>query len=320
MSVYELDPICCDQLVQTAYFPSVSLPLSCDALGCAPVASLWLNPASWDSPSSPAKVFAQMAVALNWGAFVNTSGRCSVATGSANVVSAASFTGPNVAPDSIATIFGNQLSPAAQQATATPLPTALAGVSVSLTDRAGVTRDAPLLYVSPQQINFLVPTAIVPGLASVTVHSSGITRATGKLQIETPAPGIFTQNADGRGVPAALIVRIAPDGSTSWETVFSCGAAPGGCKPAPIDVGSGAARVYLILFGTGIRHRMANTDVSLRIGGLNVAVEYAGPQGEFVGLDQVNVPLPRELADRGSVDVMLTVGSKPANVVQLIFR
>ena len=320
MSLYELDPVCCDQLVQTVYYPPVTIPLSCDALGCAPAGSSWLDPAFWDSPSSPAKVFAQMAVAVNWGAFVNTSGLCKIAAASASVVSGASFTGPNVAPGSIATIFGDQLAPATEQATVLPLPAALAGISVSLTDRAGVTRDAPLFYASPKQINFQVPAGAVPGPATATVHSFGITRATGSLQVEATAPGIFTQNADGKGVPAAIIVRIAADGSMSSESVFSCGAAPGSCEPVPIEVGSGANRAYLILFGTGIRNRTAITGVSMTIGALNVPVEYAGPQGNFVGLDQVNIPLPAELAKRGRVDLMLTVDSKPANVVQLNFR
>ena len=204
MSVYELDPVCCDQLVQTVYFPPVTIPLSCDSLGCAPISSAWLDPSFWDSPSSPAKVSAQMAVVVNWGAFVNTGGRCTApSAGSASVVSAASFMGPNVAPNSIATIFGNQLAPAIEQSSAVPLPTTLAGVSVSFTDRAGTTSTAPLFYVSPKQINLQAPAGLQPGLATVTVSSNGATRATGKVQIEITAPGIFTQNATGEGVPAA---------------------------------------------------------------------------------------------------------------------
>jgi uncharacterized protein (TIGR03437 family) len=320
MSLYELDPICCDQLVQTVYFPPVTVPLSCDALGCAPAASTWLDPTFWDSPSSPGKIFAQMAVAVNWGAFVNTGGRCSVPAASANVASAASFHGPSVAPDSIATIFGNQLSPATEQATAMPLPLRLAGVSVSVTDRTGVTREAPLFFVSPQQINFLVPGDLAAGPAALAVQSSGLTRSTGKLQIDATAPGIFTQNADGKGVPAAIVVRIAADGSSSSEPVFSCGAAPGSCEPAPINLRAGDERVYLILFGTGIRHSSSLGSVTLTIAGKSLPVEYAGPQGEYAGLDQVNVFLPIELAGSGLVDVLLTVDSSPANVVRLSFR
>jgi len=78
--------------------------------------------------------------------------------------------------------------------------------------------------------------------------------------------------------------------------------------------------VYLLLFGTGIRNRTSLTGVSITMGGMNFPIDYAGPQGQFVGLDQVNVPLSHALAGRGAVDVVLTVDSKPANTVQLVFR
>jgi len=263
-------------------------------------------------------VFAKMAVVVNWGAFVNTNGRCSVAAVSGSVVSAASFGGPNVAPNSIATIFGNQLSPTTEQAASIPLPTTLAGVSVSLTDRAGTRFAAPLFYVSPQQINFLVPAGMSTGAATVAVSGSGVTRANGSLQIEATAPGIFTQNADGKGVPAALVLREASDGLIGSEPAYSCPAGPGSCQPAPINLGTGQA--YLLLFGTGIRNRRLLTEVTATIDGVSVPITYAGDQGQFVGLDQVNLVLPPELAGRGSVDLILTVDSKPANTVRLAFQ
>jgi len=319
MSIYELDPVCCDELVQTVYYPAVTLPLSCDALGCAPVSSPWLEPAFWDSPSTPPNLFAQMSVLVNWGAFVNVGGRCSVAAASGSVVSAASFTGPNVAPGSIATIFGNQLSPATQQATTLPLPTSLAGVSITLTDRAGGNFPVPLFYVSAQQINLQIPAGVQTGPASLVVNGNGIARATAKLQVDTTAAGIFTQNTDGKGVPAAFAVRLAPDGSMVSDPVFHCAAGPGSCQPKPIDL-TGQAQTYLILYGTGIRNRRAITDVSVSVGGLSAQVTFAGAQEQFVGLDQVNVLLPKELAGRGTVDLTVSVNSVPANTVQLNFR
>jgi hypothetical protein len=46
--------------------------------------------------------------------------------------------------------------------------------------------------------------------------------------------------------------------------------------------------------------------------GLHVAVEYAGPQGAFAGLDQVNLRLPRQLTGRGEVSLALLVDGKAA--------
>jgi uncharacterized protein (TIGR03437 family) len=50
-------------------------------------------------------------------------------------------------------------------------------------------------------------------------------------------------------------------------------------------------------------------------------VPFAGAQGGFAGLDQLNIgPLPRSLAGRGNVMMTLTVDGVAANTVQLNFR
>ena len=47
----------------------------------------------------------------------------------------------------------------------------------------------------------------------------------------------------------------------------------------------------------------------MTIGGVECEVLYAGPQGSFVGLDQVNVRVPRELAGRGQLNLILNITS-----------
>jgi len=81
-----------------------------------------------------------------------------------------------------------------------------------------------------------------------------------------------------------------------------------------------AEQVYLLLFGTGIRLRGSLSGVTVNIGGLGAQVEYAGQQGEFVGLDQINVLLPKALAGRGEVDLLLSVDGKTANTVRINVR
>ncbi|MFM8395532.1 MAG: hypothetical protein ACKOB4_16585, partial [Acidobacteriota bacterium] len=46
-------------------------------------------------------------------------------------------------------------------------------------------------------------------------------------------------------------------------------------------------------------------------------VVYAGAQGDYAGLDQLNVRIPRELAGRGEVDLNLSVGGVSANPVRI---
>jgi uncharacterized protein (TIGR03437 family) len=56
------------------------------------------------------------------------------------------------------------------------------------------------------------------------------------------------------------------------------------------------------------------------VNGLTAEVLYAGAQGEFAGLDQVNIQLPAGLSGSGEVDVQLTVDGKNANVVRVAIR
>lgn len=238
--------------------------------------------------------------------------------GVVTTVSAASFAaGVPVAPESIASGFGQGLAATTEVATTLPLPTTLADVTVNVRDSAGVERAAPLFFVSAEQINYLIPSETMSGTATVTVTRGAQVVASGKLEIEAVAPGLFTANSDGRGVAAAVTLRMAADNSQSYENVFQCGATPGSCVAKPIDLGPETDQMFLILYGTGIRGRSSLSAVSVKVGGAESPVEYAGPAPGFVGLDQVNVRLPRSLSGRGETEVVLTVAVKTANTVKV---
>jgi uncharacterized protein (TIGR03437 family) len=73
----------------------------------------------------------------------------------------------------------------------------------------------------------------------------------------------------------------------------------------------------LSLFGTGIRNRTSLGNVGVTINGIAVPAQYAGPQSQFPGLDQVNVGLPLNLRGSGETDLILTVDGQPANTVRV---
>jgi hypothetical protein len=83
----------------------------------------------------------------------------------------------------------------------------------------------------------------------------------------------------------------------------------------PIDLSDG--QVYLILFGTGLRYRSSQEAVKVKIGGVEVPVFYAGAQGAFAGLDQINALLPTNLSGRGEVEIEVTVDGQSANSVHI---
>ncbi|MGE0131651.1 MAG: SBBP repeat-containing protein [Blastocatellales bacterium] len=230
-------------------------------------------------------------------------------------VSAASFSGVALAPEAIAAAFGTAFAREIRVADTTPLPNTLAGASVKVRDSAGVERLAPLFFVSPNQINFQIPAGAKAGPATVTVTDANGGAAAGVVMISPVAPGLFSANADGQGVAAAVALRIKSDGSQSYETVAEFNAAQNRFVARPIDLGPAADQVFLILFGTGLRNRSALSNVTAQIGGESAEVLFVGAQGGFVGLDQINLRLPRSLAGRGEVNVALSVDGKTANTV-----
>jgi hypothetical protein len=76
MTLYELDPVTGDELVQTIYHPATWIALNCTPWNCPAAGSEWVNPTSWDSPAFPAKVRAQFAMVNNWGVFHDTNNIC----------------------------------------------------------------------------------------------------------------------------------------------------------------------------------------------------------------------------------------------------
>jgi uncharacterized protein (TIGR03437 family) len=234
-------------------------------------------------------------------------------------VSAASFT-PALAVEAIAAAFGLSLATATQAATAIPLPVTLAGTTVKVRDGAGVERLAPLFFVSSQQVNYQVPPGTDLSGAVVTITNGAGTVSAGTALIGRVAPGVFSANADGQGVAAAIILRVKADGSQTYEHVASFDPTQNRFITAPIDFGPETDQLFLILFGTGIRYHNSFSGVRARIGETPMEVLYAGAQGDFVGLDQVNLRLQRSLAGRGEVDVALTVDDIKANTVKVRFK
>lgn len=232
-------------------------------------------------------------------------------------VSAASFLGQALSSESIVAAFGTNLATSLQVANTTPLPTNLAGTTVKVRDSAGVERLSPLFFVAPTQVNYLIPPETATGAATITITSGGGAISIGAAQIANVAPGFFTANASGQGVPSAVAIRVRQDGSQSVEPVAQFDQAQNRFVPLPIDLGPPADQVILVMFGTGMRNVSSPAAAALTIGGVKADVLYVGAQGGYVGLDQINAQLPRSLIGRGEVDVALTLDSRSANTVRI---
>ena len=226
--------------------------------------------------------------------------------GEVTTVSAASFSAP-VAGGSIATAFAALPVEGDFSATVTPLPTVLDGISLEVVDSAGSPFTVDLFFVGPTQVNFFVPEDTAPGTATVNIRRNGQLVAGGQVLVSATAPGIFFV---GNNVAAAFFLVVEADGTRTQPRAFADDLSPFG-----IDLGSDDTQVFLLLFGTGIRRAAT---VSATVAGRPTPVLGFVPQGDFVGLDQVNLgPIPKELAAAGAVEVVLTVDGVESNPVTI---
>lgn len=234
------------------------------------------------------------------------------------IVSAASFGLTPQARGGIAAAFGVNLSIETAVAATIPLPTTLAGTTLTLHDSTGVDRAVRLFYVSPVQINLLVPPDASTGSALLTIRRADGRSQNGLVTVTATQPTLFSANSSGQGVAAAQIIRVLQNGTQVVEEVVMFDAGSSTFVPRAIDFGPQGETLFLVLYGTGFSNAGSSSNAS--VGGLAIIPAYIGPQGAFAGLDQVNVQLPRTLQGAGVVNVTISVNGVVSNVVQMRFR
>ena len=222
-----------------------------------------------------------------------------------SVVNAASYADP-ISPGAIVSIFGTNLASTTATAQGTPLPTALAGTSVTINGA-----NAPLFYVSPTQINLQVPWSTPTALFNYTQALAVVTTSAGRSNpVQVPvfqsSPSLFSLDGSGCGQAAAL--NMSRDGSVSVNSP-SNSAAPGD---------------FISLYGTGIGvpdNPPANGDYSTRLvplsspppamvlGGKTLqAVQFAGLAPFLVGVDQINFQIPQGTSEGCAIPVSVAYG------------
>ncbi|MGI9105545.1 MAG: Ig-like domain-containing protein [Pyrinomonadaceae bacterium] len=198
-----------------------------------------------------------------------------------------------LAPNQIAIATGANLALTPVQAK--PLadgsfPLSLGGVTLNVNGRP-----AQLFYVSPTQINFLVPAEIETGTAQVSARNHDGHESRASITILTAAPGVFTEKGDGRGAAIAL------DAQTLLRSPF-----------APVDASNNVRR--LAIFATGVRNA---SNVSVTLGGRELTVETITPSPDLPGLEQINVALHRSLTGAGSVPLIVRADGRASNTTMI---
>jgi len=218
--------------------------------------------------------------------------------------SAASLSGP-LAPASLASLFGSRLALTTEAADPLSPPTSLGGISLRVHDSSGAVSSAPLLYVSPTQINFEVPAETAPGTVTLEVVNAPAQPPPATARVDRLAPGLFAYDDN---TAAAYALRFEPNGKPTMLSVRN-------------TIVLDDRPVYLVLYATGLRNRSSLANVQCSIGGASVPLEYAGPEGSGApGLDQVNVRLTPALKGLGVANLVLTVDGVSSNAVSVDIR
>ena len=215
--------------------------------------------------------------------------------------------GQPVAPGSLVSVFGTGFlsDNSVFYAGSIPLPTSLGG-GVSVTFN-GI--PAPLLFVSATQINAQVPWDVVPGATAGTVTAIVTANGTAfpafQFKVGLIQPAIFS-------LPSGQAVAINADGSLAGPA----GSIPG-AAPHPAKVGD-----PLVILGTGLGAvtpsdgngvgsldalRKATTQPTVLIGGVPAEVSFAGLSPQFVGVNQINVVVPK-IATPGVLPIQINSG------------
>jgi uncharacterized protein (TIGR03437 family) len=228
------------------------------------------------------------------------------------VVNAASLQ-PVIVPNSWVTIFGTDLASKTDNwghaIVNGQLPTSLDGVSVTIGGKA-----AYVYFISPGQINVLAPD-IPAGPVSVTVTTAGGTSATFTATAAQYSPAFFEW-------PNSQPVATRQNYSYAVKAGTFAGATTVAAKPGDV----------LILWGTGFgpttpappagipvpsdKAYSTSTAVTVTINGNPVKVYGAALASGSVGLYQVAIQVPADLAD-GDWPIQATIGgvSSPTGIL-----
>lgn len=220
---------------------------------------------------------------------------------SASLVDGASY-GARVAPGGIVSIFGSGFASGSESATAVPLPTRLAGVSVNV---QGV--DMPLFFVSPTQINAQLPLEVTVGSVPVRVTRADGSTVTALATVAPSAPGVFTDDSTGRD----RTFVIKPDFSGTYPLtpvpVGTDRVAPGGVVILYLT-GLGRPISGSLATGVGAAGLVRVTPPTIRAGGKPLEILYAGYAPGLVGVNQINVRVPQGVSGREPLEVCTADG------------
>jgi uncharacterized protein (TIGR03437 family) len=211
-----------------------------------------------------------------------------------------------VASGSIVSIYGADLAPATEIGPTEFLTQTLAGVSVQVGDRI-----LPLFFVSPGQINALLPGSLAEGEHSLSVLRALQPKKTARLRVVRNAPGLFASMVDGTQYASAWHEDGSPIGADSpahpgeLVTLLGTGFGPWLLPPPEGSLAPPTPDFPLL------------DPTEILAAGSAVAPEWAGAAPGFAGVTAVRFRLSEDQAGLGRLELQVRVNGVEGNRVVL---
>jgi uncharacterized protein (TIGR03437 family) len=215
-----------------------------------------------------------------------------------------------LAPNTIGTIYGKGLSYttralAPEDVAGGVLPTTLPGTGVTVL--IGLIA-ANIFYVSPTQINFLVPSVLKPGQINLRVVLNGIAGPAVPVDLAAASPAMFQMDAQtviATRLDGSLVTVDAPARPRDLIVLYATGL--GDTQPPPIDSNIATTAAPL--------RQLA--DFKMMLDGAVVdrsLILYAGLAPGFAGLYQINLRLPDAVGGNPQIQIGLADAISPGGL------
>jgi uncharacterized protein (TIGR03437 family) len=215
-----------------------------------------------------------------------------------SIVSSGNGSSASLTPNGLASIYGTNLAFLTQAVSLDnvsqgALPTTLGGVRVLA---GGIL--ASLLYVSPTQVNFLMPANLQPGDTTISLIRGSTATPASSITLLDAAPALFVVNSviAAEHADGSLISSDAPANAGEVIVVYCTGL--GRTNPRQIDGAVPISAAPILLMG----------QLQVLLNGQAAPPEdvlYAGITPGYPGLYQINLRLPADLTDSPTLQVSL---------------
>ena len=225
-----------------------------------------------------------------------------VVNGIISAASAASIT--TLSPGGLISIYGTNMSKTTTDLrglSSQSLPVSLNGVRVTIGGK-----DAPLLFVSPKQINAQVPADVPAGPQNVTVTMSNGTSANFVVTVAPAAPAIFFDTVGGVVVRNSDFGLVRPEKPARAGDILVIYATGLGVTTPAIPPGTLASGPPFAM----------TAPVTITVGGQNATVIYSLAAPGFAGLYQIAFRMPSGVSG-GNAPLVIRVNNVASNTVNI---